>query len=70
MNNMNIGNNGVEIDINYKDNERKNNHKHIKKNGKIRSNSSSGVGVTGELNNIIIQRENDRNNQIKIVQKK
>ena len=70
MNNMNIGNNGVEIDINYKDNERKNNHKHIKKNGKIRSNSSSGVGVTGELNNIIIQRENDRNNPIKIVQKK
>jgi len=70
LNNMNIVNNGVEIDINYKDNERKNNHKHTKKNGKIRSNSSSGVGVTGELNNIIIQRENDRNNQIKMVQKK
>ena len=70
MRNNNNVNNGAEMNINYKDNERKNNHKQIKKNGKIRSNSSSGVGVTGELNNIIIQRENDRNNQIKIVPKK
>lgn len=67
ISNLNNINNGIEIDS---INERKNNHKHIKKNSKIRNNSSSGVGVTGELNNIIIQRENDRNNQIKIVQKK
>ena len=43
--------------------ERQNNHKYYKKGIKIRSNSSSGIGVAGELNNILSHRNNEKINQ-------
>ena len=52
-------------------NERQNIHKYMNKKGiKIRSNSSSGLGVTGELNNIINKRNNDKANHNLINAKK
>ena len=60
-NNINIINLEKNNNIN---NERQNNHKFYKKGVKIRSNSSSGMGVTGELNNILNQRNYKANNLI------
>ena len=50
--------------INNINNERQNNHKVYKKGVKIRSNSSSGVGVTGKLNNILNQRNSKANQNL------
>ena len=50
--------------INNINNERQNNHKVYKKGAKIRSNSSSGMGVTGELNNILNQRNGKANQNL------
>ena len=41
-----------------------------KKEVKIRSNSSSGLGVTGELNNILNKRNNDKNNHNNLINEK
>ena len=50
--------------INNINNERQNSHKVYKKGVKIRSNSSSGMGVTGELNNILNQRNSKANQNL------
>ena len=66
---ININDNNLE---NFKNinNERQNIHKSNKKGVQIRSNSSSGIGVTGELNNILNQRNNSKMNHNLINAKK
>ena len=71
-----------ELNINFNDinnldkrndinDERQNIHKYMNKKGvKIRSNSSSGLGVTGELNNILNKRNNDKNNHNNLINEK
>ena len=70
INNLNNINNyyNEELNVNYNNlnnmnKERQNNHKYYKKGIKIRSNSSSGIGVAGELNNILSHRNNEKINQ-------
>ena len=55
-------NNEININNNKKNIERQNLHKYNEKGVKIRSNSSSGIGITGELNSILNQRNNDKIN--------
>ena len=57
MNNMRPINNN---NMNSLMNELRNNRKNSKHKGKIRNNSSSGIGITGELNNILNARNNIR----------
>ena len=56
--------------MNNINNERKNNNNYYKKGIKIRSNSSSGTGVTGELNNILNRKNTSKINQNLINAKK
>ena len=80
INNANIMNDysNEEFNINYNkinninniNKERQNIHKFYKKGIKVRNNSSSGIGVTGELNNVLNNRNNEKNNQNKINSKK
>ena len=70
LNNLNNINNysNEELNVNFNNlnnmnKERQNNHKYYKKGIKIRSNSSSGIGVAGELNNILNHRNNEKINQ-------
>ena len=70
INNLNNINNysNEELNVNFNNlnnmnKERQNNHKYYKKGIKIRSNSSSGIGVAGELNNILNHRNNEKINQ-------
>ena len=71
---ININFNNINNDLenrNHINDERQNIHKYMNKKGiKIRSNSSSGLGVTGELNNILNKRNSDKINNNLINAKK
>ena len=72
INNMNDLYNNDDVNLNYNNIniERQNNHRYNKKGAKMRSNSSSGIGVSGELNNILNQRNNEKVKNLPTNQKK
>ena len=64
--------NNEELNMNYNNLniERQNNHKSNIKGAKMRSNFSTGIGVSGELNNILSNRGNEKFNNLQINQEK